>query len=540
MKNLINILITLLLAQNLFAQNNQQQTNELQPKSEPLELPNFIIQGNLKVDVASGAKQDPSKPASLSNIILDSINSLDKQPSILINSFELIPLTLKQTPINAFLGFDIGRFTTGDIYGSYQTKIGGYDLAFNGDYQFGSGHIDNSDFSKFWLNASSDFIAPTKFFIFGGSRTRTIIDYKNSSYKLYSNILNPFQRNVNHFKASLDVDGNYGGVQFQTGLGFNGFQLKTDNIETADNNFNAFLRMKKRWDKFLIGANAIVDIHTLAGNSSNYMQLGGELSLIAGDLSLGAEAGLQIASTPMGDDRGGLLILGNAEYRLNKFFTMKGNIRSGLVHQTFIDNYYQNPYLSNFSQFDFAYDILNFDGIIEFHPYQELTVSALFNFSHKDRIPVYIDDDMIQLGSFLMSYQTGTIIKSEFELNWNIPEVGTILSNITAIKSSLSDFSTSFIPYYPNISISTEFIKQWDEKFGTKIGFDYVGERYIDLENNKLLDPYLNLKLGVDYFLIKNLKLFVNFDNLLNSDIYIWNSYKERGIFASIGARYNF
>lgn len=539
MRIIIKTIIFLLITNFVLAQTNNQPNNELQPKSEPLELPNFIIQGNLKVDVASGAKQDPKKPSPLRSNILDSINSLDKQPSILVSSFELIPLSLKRIPVDAYLGFDIGRFTTGDVYGAYQTKIGGYDLAFKGDYNFGSGHIENSEFGKLSLFASSDFIAPTKFFIFGGSRTRTVLDYKNYNYKLYSNSLNPFDRKVNHFKAIMEVDGNYADVQFATGIGFNGFQIKTAQLETADNNFNAYLKMKKRWDKFLVGGNAQLDIHTLAGNSSNFVQLGGEMSLIAGDLSLGVEAGLQIAGTPNGDDRGGLLLKGIVEYRMNKFFTIKGDIRSGLSHQTYIDSYYNNPYISNYSNFDFTYDIINLNGIIEFHPYQELTVSALFNFSHQDRIAVFVNDEIMQIGSFLMSYQTGTKIKSVFEMNWNIKDVGTVVSNITAQQTSLSDFSSSSIPYFPNIYVSTEFNKQWSDKFGTKIGFDYVGDRFADLENKVMLDPYLNIKIGANYFIMNNLKLFVNFENLLNSDIYIWNAYKERGIFASIGARYN-
>lgn len=540
MKSYILILALLFISNSLISQTGSNPNNELQPKSEPLELPNFIIQGNLKVDVASGVKQDPKKPAPLKSNILDSINSLDKQPSILISSFELIPLTLKQKQVDAFLGFDIGRFAIGNLIGGYHLKTLGYDLSFNGDFNFGGGHVDNADFSKLNLKATSDYIAPMKFFIFGGSRTRTSIEYKNYSYKLFGNTLNPLDRAMNHFKASIDVDGNYGGIQFNTGVGFNGFQVKTQQIETADNNFNLFLNMKKRWDKFLIGANTLVDIHTLAGKNSNFIQLAGEMSLIAGDLSLGGEAGFQIASTPQDDDRGGLLINGIVEYRMNKFFTIKGNIRSGLEHHTYMESYYQNPYLSNFSNFDFTYDILNLKGGLEYHPYQELTVSALFNFAHKDRIPVYINDEFLQFGSFLMSYQTGTIIKSIFELNWNIENVGTIVSNITAIKSSLSDYSVSSIPYYPQISISATYIKQWNDKFGTKIGFDYVGERFGDLKNNQILDPYLNIKMGAEYFLMNNFKIFVNFDNLLNSDIYIWNNYKERGIFASVGARYNF
>lgn len=56
------------------------QESEKARTTEPLDLPNFIIRGDLQLDVNAGFKQDPSRPMPLSSGELDSLNSLDKMP----------------------------------------------------------------------------------------------------------------------------------------------------------------------------------------------------------------------------------------------------------------------------------------------------------------------------------------------------------------------------------------------------------------------------------------------------------------------------
>jgi len=518
----------------MFAQ--QEQTT----KSEPLELPNFIIQGKLQLDVATGIKQDPSKPKSLDAGLLDSVNSLDKQPSILINTNEIIPQSYKQNIANGYLGANFGRYSTGNIYGAFNSNLEGYNVDLNGDFDFGSGHLDKANFTGANLQLTSDYIAPLKFFIFGGSRTRTNIEYHNRNYWLYSNPTNPAERTANHFIANINVDGNYAGFKFNTGIGFSGLQFSANEINTADNNFKAFLKIHRYFDKLLLAGNIILDLHSIAGASANFIQFDGEISLLTADISLRGNAGLQMAGNKSNVDRGGLLLAGSIEYRMNKLFTLKGNINSGLERKTLTDNFYQNPYLSNFTDFDYSYNILNLDGIIEFHPDQELVISAKFNLNHSDRIPVYINTISSSNGSFDISYQTGTIIKSVFEGNYNLTNVDKISANLTAIQSTLSDFTSKSIPYTPEITFGSSYTRNWSEKFGTIIGFDYIGQRYVDLDNSKFIDAYTNVKLGLEYNILEKLKINANFDNLLNSDIYIWNGYKERGIFASFGVRYKF
>jgi outer membrane receptor protein involved in Fe transport len=47
-----------------------------------------------------------------------------------------------------------------------------------------------------------------------------------------------------------------------------------------------------------------------------------------------------------------------------------------------------------------------------------------------------------------------------------------------------------------------------------------------------------NFKLN--YTIQKDLEAFIRIDNLLNSSVYVWNRFRERGTFFALGARYLF
>lgn len=522
------------------AYGQQQPQNQTPPVApEPIDLPNFIIQGKMQLDVTSGVKMEPGKPMPLNSIMLDSLNSLEKQPSLLVPIEPLPDYTIIRERKNGFVRGDIGRYAIGKIKAGYGLNLDGYDLFANAGVDFGGEYVPNSQYSGLDLQLTSDYIAPQKFFIFGGSRTRTNIEFNNKNYKLYS-IPSPPDRNFNKFKISFDVDGNYAGYQFETGAGFSGMQIKTQDIKTADNNYFGYVKVHNYWNNLFVAGNLLLDLHSLQGNSANFIQMDGSVSLINDDLSLLGNAGVQIASNPEGTDRGGLLLSALVEYRMNKLFTLRGNIRSGLENNNLTMIYSHNPYISNFVNLDYSYDIMNLKAFIDFHPSQDLVVSAGFNLKHSDRLPVFMDDHTFQPGSFDISYKTGTIIKSVFETYWNYTEKDKLSANLTATQSSMSDIDSKSIPYTPEIQFGLNYERLWNEKLGTKFGVDYFGERFADVDNTIKLDPYMNLNIEFSYLISKDIKLFAVFDNLLNSDIVVWNGYKERGLFASFSIMWQF
>lgn len=530
-------IIILLFAVYSFAFSQESQQKPVTP--EPIDLPNFIIQGNLQLNVNSGVKQNPEKPRPLSTKELDSLNSLEKQSSQSLPVEPLVKTTVERSIKDGFVQAQFGRFATGQIDAGFGTQIGGYDLYSTLGYEFSDGHLNNAEFSKFNAKISSDYIAPAKFFIFGGSRTRTEVEFRKNSYNLFGNPL-ALNRDLNNFVASVDVDGNYHGFKFETGAGFNGFQVVTDDFRNADNNLFGYLKVHNIWNNFLVAGNVLLDMHTLRGQATNFIQADGSISIFTDVISLTGNGGLQWATNSNGVDRGGLLISGQLEYRMNKLFTVRADVKTGLENKSFREFAYHNPYISNMAHLDFAYDILNLSGSLIFHPNEKIGVSASMRLRSTDRYPIFSPDELYYPGSFNLLYESISMVRSIFEAYWYVTPQDKIIANMTATRSSMSDYSDSNIPYIPEMQLSVDYKRKWFDKLGTHFGIDYIGERFADLQNTTILDSYINVRAEGNYLIYDGLRLFLRFDNLLNADIYVWEGYRERNVFISFGAMWQF
>lgn len=516
-----------------------QETPQKAVTPEPIDLPNFIIQGNLQLNVNSGAKQNPERPKPLSAGELDSLNSLEKQSSQSLPIEPLITNTINRNTKDGFVKAQFGRFSTGQIDAGYGTKLVNYDLYGKISYEFSDGHLTNADFSKFNAKISSDYIAPAKFFIFGGSRTRTEVEFNQNSFNLYGSSIG-LNRAINNFSAKVDVDGNYHGFKFETGAGYNGFQVVTDGFKNSDNNVLGYLKVHNQWNNFLVAGNLLIDMHSLRGNATNFMQADASISIFSDVMSITGNGGLQWATNVSGIDRGGLLLAGQLEYRMNKLFTLRADIRSGLDNRSYRNMANENPYISNMANFDFAYDIMNLGAKLIFHPDENIGVSAEMRFRTTDRYPIFAPDMTYYSGSFDIIYESITQISSMFETYWYITENDKILANLQFTSSSLSDFDGSKIPYIPDMKISAQYDKKWFPEFGTNFGIDYIGSRFADLQNTVELNSYINIKAEGNYKIYDGLRAFLRFDNLLNADIYVWQDYRERNVFVSFGVMWQF
>ena len=543
MKNIVNLIsIVLIFNVVLFSQQsgntNEPQKNPPPQTTEPVDLPTIFVKGQLLLNVNSGSKQDPEKPMRLTMEQLDSLNSLEKQQSLPIQ-IEPIPLAQSRVSVHkGYMNLDIGRFAMGTLNGGYSFNTEGYELFAKAGMDYSAGHVENSDYTKMYAKLSSDYIAPQKFFIFGGSRTKTQIEYRNSNYQLYA-VSNPAERTTHNFNADVDVDGNYSGLRFQTGLGFEAFQSITEANKAANNNIAGYLKIHKLWNSFMLAGNVLADMNYLRGNAANFIQLDGSAEWIVDNLSLNLNAGFQLAGSSTGIDRGGLLLSGNLEYRIDKRFTFKSALQSGLENKNWTDYFKENPYLANNSNLDFAYNIALAQAFLYYHPNNDMGLSIGGKFRITDRNPFYTNSSKMD-GSFALNYESAVISNAVIELFWNLTENSKILSNFQIISSSLSDKNSKNVPYMPNIKFAVDYSTKIVENFGTTFGIDFVGERFADIENQKTIDSYLNIRAKIDYSLSNYFMVYASFDNLINQEVMIFDGYKERGMFVNIGLMLQF
>jgi hypothetical protein len=531
------IIILLLIA---FAVKGFAQETPEKGAQEPIELPKFIIVGRYDPSVQYGIKQKPEKPAPLSKAQLDSLNSLEKQQSPSIPIEPLVTDALPGEYKKGFVEADFGSFITGSLRGGYGINLEGYELYGTGGIEASSGHEDDAEYNSFHMQLSSDYIAPDKFFIFGGSRTRTLFKVNHDSYDLYG-ADNPMDRAATQMNLRVDVDGNYEGIGFSTGGGYRLLRLKTDEYITNDNNLNGYVKVNKLWKNFHLAGNLSLDFNSLRKNSVNFLQADGSAAIISDHLSIFGKAGFQVAQNSDEVNRSGLLLQGRIDYRMNDIFTISGSAESGLQKRFFRDYYLENPYLSNIAHFDYTYNIMLIKGNLFFHPTDKFALTGGVDFRYANRYPYFFPEtDQRALGSFGLRYEDATIFAIRGEIFWQPAENDRFVANLTMNQTNLNEVDDNAIPYLAPFNLSGKWHRNWTNKIGTNIGIDYIGEREANDSNSVQIDAFINLTAGIIYKINDRFTARANLENLLASDIYIWEGYKERGLFLSVGLMWQF
>jgi hypothetical protein len=103
----------------------------------------------------------------------------------------------------------------------------------------------------------------------------------------------------------------------------------------------------------------------------------------------------------------------------------------------------------------------------------------------------------------------------------------------------LADTSGS-VPYLPDFkaSSSLNFFPFDGFRIGTTGTF--IGERIVQKGNNTTIPSFFDLQLDASFTLFKGVQAVAKIQNLLNQDIFLWEMYRERGIFASGGIQWQF
>lgn len=518
-----------------------------QNNTEPLELPNFVIEKVEQLSIKIGAKQRATPPLPLDANYLDSVNSFEKQKIVPLMPEENSPQVLDMSYKKGFIKGDFGRYSTAFIHSGYGINLDGYDLYADAKYEGSKGHEKDSDFNKFDIQLSSDYIAPDKYFIFGGSRSRTSVDFHTNKYSLYSKsndddfILNSglYKRNYLNFDAQVISDGNFNGANFQTGAKFNTFHLESDSSKGFQNGVMGFLKIHNYWKKFLLAGNVMMDMQNISGNSYNFAQ--GDVSgkFFTEKLSISFCSGLQYARTTTNENRGGLLLKGDIEYRYNSKFTINTKIQSGLNKKSFAEMYDDNPYISIINDIDFAYDIINFSGSMFYHPDNDIGITVRIAYKSTARMPYFFNStDIDSSSSFSVGYADVSGLNAEAEIWYNITDKDVLLSDIQIYNYTFKNNKS--VPYIPLAKINLIYSRLLFDNFVSKVGIVFASSKYGDIANEIEIDSYVNISLGFEYGLMPNLSMFANIENLLNSNIYIWDKYKERSMYANVGLMWQF
>ena len=506
--------------------------------TKPLELPNFIIEGKEQLNVQAGIKQMPDSPPPLSSGELDSLSKLQKQKSLLLPPLSFPENIFEKSEKIGYIRAGFDSYITPKLDAGLNLEISDHASVFgNARYEYSQGHVENSEYTKTNIDLMSDYIAPEKYWIFGGSKTQTYAKFLQSKYLPYS-AADPVERSVSGFDIGIHSEGKHEGYKFITGAELKSMDLtdetQNDPQETDESSLSGYLELTGMFKGFEIGGDFLVDFRSIKNETTNYFKGAGLAKYYSEKMTVEVLSGIEHALTNTDIRRTALLLDASIICRLDHIFTIKGSFRSGFDQTSLHGLHRMNPYISDNIIIDYDYK-RQVRGIFTIHPDTDLQASLNMLVGTGSRTPYFVDDDQY----FAIEYEKTQQMKVEAELDWNL----TILDNLTFLigyDHHVLKRNQNYLPYHPQIVASANYRREWLKGFGTKIGLYYIGDRYTDSENDNLLDGYLDLGINANYKISESLSFFVNLNNITNSDIYVWKGYKERDVYLSGGILWQF
>lgn len=512
-----------------------QQQPTIPPPNGPLELPEFLVTGKELIDVGAGAKHAPVRPPLISASRMDSLNPTEKVTIPLLPARSLPQYHQTSAYWPGYVQAEIGNYITPNILAGYSLVAGGYRLDFSGDVQASDGWTENASYLTAGGNVLSTFIAPDKFVFFGGSTTRADIGVRHRSYRLFARP-DAIERSNTSMKAGIDVDGKYDGISYQAQASWMHQSLTTASMRSvSDNVLRGALRIEQEWTNTKVGAFVDMHVQNYADNAYPFLETGASARWMNDVLRISAGAGVQWATSTLGTDRFGLAIRGQADIFIGHDLTVIATAASGMRSVTFRELMASNPYLDDSVNLDAAYDIIDIRGTAIYHPSVRTTISAGIRMRQTDREAVWVS---ARQGLFGVDYRTVSVIELNADARFIVSPRDVVIADIRLTNASVSGASVQ--PYVPGVRASADYERTLSDKFTAGVGMVYVGQRWADLANTISLAGYADMRLRASFSLSKSFELHARAENLLGSTVFVWENYRERGIFITAGCTWKF
>ncbi len=506
-----------------------------QPPNGPLELPEFLVMGKELINVGAGAKQSPQRPPLLSATRLDSLNPTEKQPIPVLPARPLPQYQRSAQMWPGYLQAEMGNYITPQLYAGYSLVAGRYRIDFSGDVHASDGWVNNASYLTAGVRAISTYRAPDKFVFFGGSTTQADVGMRYRSYTLFARS-DTVERKHSTVNAGIDVEGKFDDVTYRAQASWTGQMLSTTSMrDVTDNVVHGGLRVEQQWKSADVGALVDMRLQSYASNAYPFVETGAYARWVSSSLRISGGAGVQWATSTSGVDRFGLALGGQADFFLGPDYTFTATARSGMRPIAFRDLMLANQYVDDSVGLDAAYDIIDLRGTITYHPSVRTSVSVGVRICQTDREAVWKGS---RQGLFSIDYRTVSLVELHADARFVVTPRDVVVADVRMTSASVAEEAAQ--PYIPAVLSSVHYDRTWSETFQTGIGMIYVGQRWTDFANSKTLAGYIDLRLKASCSLSKSFDLHARAENLLGSTVFLWEGYRERGIFITAGCTWKF
>ncbi|MBL7999388.1 MAG: hypothetical protein JNL32_12205, partial [Candidatus Kapabacteria bacterium] len=302
----------------------------------------------------------------------------------------------------------------------------------------------------------------------------------------------------------------------------------------SESGLQGYASVQSSWSGVSVGVKGTTDLRNYDSRAVNFHQLFGTASYLDSLHTFMLRLGVQAGHSSNNATHAAFLFNPKYSLTLTPSLRLHAELFSGLENASFAEFLRINPYVSDSSVVSFARTSIKGVVGVTYQPSVSLTTRFDLSYSSAGNTPVLIADSGF---AFNPIYIEAQLVMMNLDLRY-------LLSDNDALSTTLRYTSATsggaHVPYIAPIVWSFRYDRTVLRSLTLSLLSDYVSARRTQFAVTDEVQSYFNLSIRGEYSLSPSFSAYLRFDNLLNSSIFVWQGYRERGAFAAGGVRWMF
>lgn len=540
MKCTIVIVMFSLLAVSASAQQGGTSAGGGSTPSSPIDVPDIIVKGSatLRLMTTTFLKQTPSATSPLTRRELDSLNPKQKHEILALapaSPPSEIPLPHRY---DGMVSASVGMFQTPEVAASYDATVLGYATAFEASYMATQGYQSATDMHSLSLGIGGhrqyrDASGPL-----GSEYHDWSLSTRSVGYSLFAVPDSASRRNVTRFGISSTMDHVTSLMRIHSELSLGSVAMDESlgsTVRSSEQQLRLVTDFTHASDETDHRVRVAVDVRPFASVLMSDNALSYEVSTLVGGMNVsgrvGVRGGTNSASGQVVDVIGGL----DARRRLTSSVVAGITVYRNLENTFFSRALADNPYVRTDALFDFTRVAAGSEVYVKLTPTRFVMCDVRLGYDAftSFRVPVFDSGT-----AFRLQYVPARRTRLRVHAEWQTGSLSDLTFD-TELRSVVGETDET-IPYQAALTSRVGYLHRFGERWTAEIGVSYTSSRRTTSTDNATLPGYLFVDGRVQFAMTRTLAAFLSTQNLTNSSIFVFERYRERTAFASLGLQWKF
>ncbi|MFM8179969.1 MAG: hypothetical protein ACKOAG_12425 [Candidatus Kapaibacterium sp.] len=506
----------------------------------PIDVPDIIVKGSatLRLMTTTFLKQTPMPTSPLSRKEMDSLNPKVKNDILALAPVSPPDTIPKPVGYDGIVSVSVGMFQTPELTARFSGPFLGYAGTATASYVSTEGYQAATDMHSLAFGIDGRRVFTGASGPFGADYHEWSLTSRSMGYALFATPDSAMRRDVSRFAVSTVMEHAISSMSVRSEVALGSVSMGeslTSTKRTGEQQLRLKAEMRQRSEETEHRLDLAFDLRPFASvlMSDNVISYGVSTPYLG--MEVDGKVGLRGGTDSEGSQKADIVASLGIRKRFNPSIfaglTMFRDIRNTFFSQTLAEN----PYVRSDARFDFTRIRLGSELIVRYTPSRTFTCDLRLGLEDHSSFLVPVSDSG---SAFRLSYVPATRTRLRAHAQWQIGPWSQV--DFNGEVRSIVDEDGNMIPYQASTVTRCAYIQRFDDRWTAEIAVASVSSRRTSMTGSVSLPGYLYVDGRVEFAMTQVLAAFLSAQNLTNSSIFVFERYRERTAFGSLGIQWKF